>query len=94
MLIIRETFTAKPGQAGKLAKLFRRAMPKDMRVMTDVVGEYNTVVLEMEAESLADYEKQMKVDHMKDVDAQTQEELKHYADMYLAGKREIFKIVE
>ena len=40
MLIVRETFTAKPGQASKLAKLFKKAFGNDasMRVMTDLVG--------------------------------------------------------
>ena len=50
MLIIREVFTAKPGQASKLAKLFKKAMggESNVRIMTDLVGEYNTVVIEMQ----------------------------------------------
>jgi len=62
MLIIREVFTAKPGQASKLAKLFKKGFAGDptTRVMTDMVGDYNTVVVEVQVENLAEFEKQMK----------------------------------
>ncbi|HSE43321.1 MAG TPA: hypothetical protein VLH08_21355, partial [Acidobacteriota bacterium] len=61
MLIIREVFTAKPGQASKLARLFKKAMGTDanIRIMTDFVGNYNTVVTEYEVNSLAEFEQQM-----------------------------------
>jgi hypothetical protein len=94
MLIIRETFITKPGQASKLAKLFRKAMPEGMRVMTDAVGNYNTVECEWEAASLADYEQQMKEGYSKEMDAHLKEEMKNYTDMYLTGKREIFRVQE
>ena len=98
--IIREIFTAKPGQAGKLARLFKKTMghyPKT-RIMTDMVGPYNTVVMEIETDSLAQWEKDMqdmksgKPDpNMKPEDA---EEMSKYSEMYLTGKREIFQITE
>ncbi|MCI0414164.1 hypothetical protein L0222_15375 [bacterium] len=100
MLIIREVFTAKPGQASKLAKLFKRAFGRDtnMRVMTDVVGNYNTVVIEMQVSSLAEFEKQMeeyksgKPD--PNMDPAVAEEMSKYTEMYVTGRREIFQIVE
>jgi len=55
MVVIREVFTAKPGQASKLAKLFKKGFGADpsVRVMTDVVGNYNPVVVETTVDSLA-----------------------------------------
>ena len=100
MLIIREVFTAKPGQASKLARLFKKAFGADatVRVMTDFVGNYNTVVTEMQVNSLAEFEKQMeeyksgKPDPK--MDPQVAEELSKYTEMYLTGRREVFQIVE
>lgn len=100
MLIIREVFTAKPGQASKLAKLFKKGFGGDqnVRVMTDIVGNYNTVVIEMQVNSLAEFEKQMeeyksgKPD--PNMDPQVAEEMSKYTEMYLTGRREIFQILE
>jgi len=100
MLIIREVFTAKPGQASKLAKLFKKAFGSDptARVMTDLVGDYNTVVVEVQANSLVEFEKQMeeyksgKPDPK--MDPKVAEELSNYTEMYLTGRREIFQIVD
>jgi hypothetical protein len=100
MLLIREIFTAKPGQASKLAKLFKKAMASDenMVVMTDMVGEYNTVITEYRVNSLAEFEKQMqeyksgKPDPKMDPDVA--QEMSKYTEMYLTGRREIYQIVE
>jgi hypothetical protein len=100
MIIIREVFTAKPGQASKLAKLFRRAFRTDsnIRVMTDMVGEYNTVVMEMQVRSLAEFEKEMEEYRTGKPDPRippdVAEELSKYTEMYLAGRREIFQTVD
>jgi len=99
MLIVREVFTAKPGQASKLSKLLKKAfsfdpnMPK-FRVMTDLVGNYNTVVVEVETESLEKFEKQMKDYKKGKIDPKMAEEMSKYTEMYLYGKREIFQIEE
>jgi len=100
MLIIREVFTARPGQASKLAKLFKKALggEPNVRIMTDMVGNYNTVVVEMQANSLAEFEKQMeeyksgKPDPK--MDPKVAEEMSKYTEMYTTGRREIFQIVE
>ena len=96
MFIIRETFTAKPGNASKLAKMFREAfsatpLGNTVRIMTDFVGPFNTVVLETEAEDLSTYEKRMQ-EYMND--AKLREKMAGYTEMYLAGKREIYRVVE
>lgn len=100
MLIIREVFTAKPGQASKLAKLFKKGFGGDpnVRVMTDMAGSYNTVVMEVQVNSLAEFEKQMeeyksgKPDPK--MDPKVAEEMSKYTEMYVTGRREIFQIVE
>lgn len=100
MLIIREVFTTKPGQASKLAKLFKRVFGEEpnTRVMTDMVGNYNTVIVEMQVKNLAEFEKQM--EDMKSgkpdpkMDPDVVQELSKYTEMYLTGRREIFQIVE
>ena len=100
MLIIREVFTAKPGQASKLAKLFKKGFSGDSnaRVMTDMAGDFNTVVIETQVKSLAEFEKQMeeyksgKPDPK--MDPKVAEEMSKYTEMYLTGRREIFQLVE
>jgi|ERR1041385_1296785 hypothetical protein len=100
MLIIREVFTAKPGQASKLAKLFKKGFGGDQNtlIMTDLVGSYNTVVVEMKVNSLSEFEKQMeeyksgKPDPK--MDPKVAEEMSKYTEMYATGRREIFQIVE
>lgn len=100
MLIVREIFIAKPGQASKLAKLFKKASTGDpnVRIMTDLVGNYNTVVMEVQVERLAEFEKEMeeyksgKPDPK--MDPKVAEEMSKYTEMYVTGRREIFQIVE
>ncbi len=100
MLIIREVFIAKPGQASKLAKLCKKGFGGDpnTRVMTDMAGDFNTVVIETQVKSLAEFEKQMeeyksgKPDPK--MDPKVAEEMSKYTEMYLTGRREIFQIVE
>ncbi len=100
MLIVREIFTAKPGQAGKLAKLFKKGFghnPK-VRIMTDIVGNYNTVVVEMQVNNLAEFEKAME-DYKSgkpdpNIKPEIAEEMSKYTEMYLSGKREIFQVLE
>lgn len=100
MYLIREVFTAKPGQASKLAKLFK-AMSMPGKIMTDMVGPYNTVVVEMEIGSLTEWEKMMndmksgKPDpNMEKLSAEMKEQMKHYTEMYTKGRREIYQILD
>ena len=100
MLIIREVFIAKPGQASKLAKLFRKAMTDrgKIRILTDFIGEFNTVVMETEVESLAEFERQIAEYRsgkaMKDLDPETAAEMSKYSEMFLGGRREVMQVIE
>ena len=94
MYVIRNTFIARPGNAGKLAKQLKEAtaafqMP-GVRVMTDVTGEFNTVVMEHTAESLGELEKRM-----QDVmgSAVYKEKMAGYTELWTTGTREILRVV-
>ena len=93
MLIVREVFVAKPGNASKLAALFKDTVQAGWtgtcRVMTDMTGDFNRVVLETEVESLAELERRMQ-EYMND--KAMQNKMKGYVDMYQSGNREIFRV--
>lgn len=66
MIIVRQVFQAQFGQGGALAQAMSAGIPKTMpaswgpsrwRLMTDLSGPFDTVVLEVEAASLAEWEK-------------------------------------
>src|SRR2546427_2084476 len=64
MIVVRNCFVAKPGNASKLAAQFKEAaalMPiKRYRVLTDLTGDFNRVVLEYEAENEGEFEANMR----------------------------------
>ena len=94
MYVIRETFTAKPGMASKLARLFVEVVTMQggtkTRVLTDFVGPFNTVVMETEVEDLREFDQRMK-EHGSRPDIG--ERLKGYTDLYVSGSREIYQVV-
>ena len=93
MLIVREVFVAKPGCSSKLATLMKESVQAGWvgkcRIMTDMTGDFNRVVLETEVESLAALEQRMK--EYSDNKAM-HEKMKGYTDMYQTGSREIFRV--
>ena len=63
MIVVRNCFIAKPGNASKLAAQLKEAattakIPK-YRVLTDLTGDFNRVVLEYEAENVGEVEARM-----------------------------------
>jgi len=94
MYVIRETFTAKPGMASKLARLFSEVMSErpqlNTRVLTDFVGPFNTVVMETEVENLEEHGRRMK-EHMEN--SNIRDRMKGYTDLYVSGSREIYQVV-
>lgn len=93
MIIIRNTFTAKPGQAGKLVAYFKEmavaANLRNHRVLTDLTGDFNHVVFEHEMESLAEFEALMQ---RYATDPEIRERAKGYTDYWLTGKRELLRV--
>jgi len=88
-------FVCKPGNASKLAKMFKEMMssgPGKVSIMTDMTGQYNRVVMVSEFENLAAYEKFME-DYKNPSEEQKKQfaKMQGYTDMYLTGSREIYQ---
>jgi NIPSNAP len=94
MIIVREYFTAKPGQASKLANLMKdisaMTSPGESRVMTDLTGEFNRVVMETEAADLNEFEARLK-EYASD--PEWKRKMSGYTELWITGGREIFKVV-
>ncbi|MBC7829763.1 MAG: hypothetical protein H7122_18610 [Chitinophagaceae bacterium] len=95
MIIVHDIFICKPGNASKLAKLFKEVMSENsetLDIMTDMTGQYNKVLIVSQYESLSAYENSWKK-YEEDTDANRKmnEKMKGYHEMYLSGSREIYK---
>jgi len=96
MIIVHDTFVCKPGNASKVAKLFKEAMAGDgevLHIMTDMTGQFNRVVMVSQYENLAAYEKSFEK-YMSDSEEtkKMKEKMAGYTDMYQSGSREIFRV--
>ena len=95
MVQVHDTFVCKPGNASKLAKKFKEAMKDNAdvkRILTDMTGAYNRVILVSEYENLAAYEQSWeKMQKNTDAMKKMEEAMKGYQEMYLTGSREIFQ---
>jgi len=93
MLIVRNVFNAKPGQAGKLAAMFKQVRPHltNARILTDYTGGFNRVILEHEEKDLASVEARLK-EYAANPDWKTA--MKGYTDLWTEGSREILQVVE
>ena len=94
MIVVRNCFVAKPGQASKLATQLKEAaaaaaLPKH-RVLTDLTGDFNRVIMEYEVENVAEFEVRMK-QYM--TDGVLRERMKGYTDLWTTGSREILQIM-
>jgi len=95
MVIIHDIFICKPGNASKLAKMFKEAMGGNKEVvsiMTDVTGSFNKVVMVSQYQSLSEYESNWEK-YQKDTETMKKMEkiMSGYTDMYLTGSREIYR---
>lgn len=96
MIIVHDIFICKPGNASKLAKLFKEAMTGNtelVNIMTDVTGQFNKVVMVSHYENLNAYEKNWEKykedpEAMKKMNAA----MAGYQEMYLTGSREIYQV--
>ena len=96
MIIVHDIFICKPGNASKVAKLFKEVMADNnelVNIMTDLTGSFNKVVMVSKFDSLAAFEASWKkyeqnTDEMKKM----REKMAGYTDMYLSGSREIYKV--
>jgi NAD(P)H-dependent flavin oxidoreductase YrpB (nitropropane dioxygenase family) len=96
MIVVHDIFICKPGNASKVAKLFKEwtevATQKNTTVMTDMTGQYHRVIVAATFESLADYEEQMKTMGQTEAEKKLMEKFNNMNDMYVSGERQIFKV--
>ena len=93
MIVVRNCFVAKPGNASKLAAQLKEAaaaakIPKH-RVLTDLTGHFNRVILEYEAENVTEFEVRLK-QYM--TDETFREKMRGYTELWVTGSREILLI--
>ena len=93
MLVVRNCFTAKPGHASKLAAQLKEAaavakIPRH-RVLTDLTGEFNRVILEFEVENVSGFEAQLNDYHTNEA---FRAKMKGYTDFWISGSRELLQI--
>lgn len=96
MIIVHDTFICKPGNASKLAKLFKEwtevTRDKNMSVMTDMTGQFHRVIVASTFESLGAYEEAMKTMGESEEEKKAMEKFSSMNEMYVSGNREIFKV--
>ena len=97
MIVVRNCFVAKPGNASKLAAQLKEAVVvatslghvKDVRVLTDLTGDFNRVILEYVSDNIGAFEESMK-DY--ETNQAFRDKMKGYTDLYVTGSREILQI--
>ncbi len=96
MIVVHDIFVCKPGNASKLAKLFKEwadvAPGNNTQVMTDMSGQFHRVISASTFESLAAYEDAMKNMGQSEAEKKIMEKFKDMNEMYVSGSREIFKV--
>lgn len=96
MIIVHDIFICKPGNASKLATMFKEVMADNtdfVNIMTDMTGDFNKVVMVSKYDSLSGYEASFEK-YMQDSEEmkKMKEKMQGYTDMYLTGSREIYKV--
>ena len=93
MIVVRNCFVAKPGNASKLAAQLKEALVVSniptARVLTDLTGDFNRVILEYQAQNVGEFEASMK-DYA--TNEAFREKMKGYTDLWSTGSREILQI--
>ena len=96
MIIVHDIFICKPGNASKIAKLFKEwagvVTKKNINVMTDMTGQYHRVIIAASFDSLAAYEEDMKTMGQSEEEKKVMDKFKDMNEMYVSGSREIFKV--
>lgn len=96
MIIVHDIFICKPGNASKVAKLFKEVMTEQSEtthILTDMTGQFNKVVIVSQFESLTAYEASWeKYKQDSEEMKKMQEKMSGYTEMYLTGSREIYQV--
>ena len=96
MIIVHDIFVCKPGNASKMAKMFKEMMSDNkefVNIMTDQTGQFNRVIMVTQYEDFAAYQKAFEA-YMNPTEEMKQKfaKMQNYTDMYLTGSREIYKV--
>ena len=96
MIQVHDIFVCKPGNASKMAKLFKEMMASSketVAIMTDMTGQYNRVIMVSQFENLTDYEKFME-GYKNPTEEQKKQfaKMEGYTELYQTGSREIYQI--
>lgn len=97
MFVIRDVFRTKPGRARELVAIFKQAFQhmqnqpsiKGTRLLTDVVADYWTVVMETETDDIGQFMANIRT---ATAAPEVREAMKNYMDCVESGHREIFMI--
>jgi hypothetical protein len=97
MFVVRNVFQTQPGKAKALVETFKKAAPhleatgraKTVRILTDAVATFHTVVIESEVEDLGAY---MEMAPAVASNPELQEIMNGYTELQKGGYREVFKI--
>jgi hypothetical protein len=93
MIVVRNCFVAKPGNASKLAAQIKKAAAAAKilkhRVSTDLTGEFHRVILEYEAENVGEFEARMRNYRTNEA---FRENMTGYTDLWITGSRDILQI--
>ena len=96
MIRVHSTFVCKPGNASKVAKLFKEwadiRKEKNTSVMTDMTGQFHRVIVAESYPSFAAYEEEQKNMGQRPEEKAIMEKFKDLNEMYVSGSREIFKV--
>lgn len=96
MIIVHDIFICKPGNASKLAKIFKEVMTGNdelVNIMTDMTGQYNRVVMVSKYDSLTAYEESWeKYKNDSEEMKKMKEKMAGYHEMYMSGSREIYQV--
>ncbi len=96
MILVHDIFVCKPGNASKLAKLFKEwtevSTQNNTSVMTDMTGQFHRVIVAASFDSLTAYEEAMKTMGQSEEEKKMMEKFKDMNEMYVSGSREIFKV--
>jgi hypothetical protein len=91
MILVRVVFQAKYAKAGEIVNILKQDPPRDekYRLMTDLSGSFDTVVLETEIESLDAYFKGM---WEMFADEEMSASMRKVSEMIESGHREFYTI--
>ena len=96
MIVVHDIFVCKPGNASKMAKLFKETMSgegKQVAIMTDMTGQYHRVIMASWHKDLAAYAKSF--EEYKNPTKEMKESMKKMEgmnEMYISGSREIYQV--